>query len=180
MLEFFDKIEAGEFTLIHTLSRQRRCTTPSPSSPHCLDHLCHWRRNYYMLHSRKICKETALHYSNLFPHSTERKTATVTGIFVASKKEQHQLLHCSNYFSQEYDAVEFPVTITENNSPEQSKVCNNLSPVVSVHNKRVHSSNILTINSDWPFSTTPLNPQLLRKRFQVSFLKPHRFWRASP
>ena len=57
----------------------------------------HWGRNYYRSYSEKIksCKETGLHYSNYFPHSTETKTATVTEIFVPSKEKQHQSLHYS-------------------------------------------------------------------------------------
>ena len=56
----------------------------------------------------KSCKETALYYSNSFPRSTERKTVTVTELFVVSKEEQHQSLHYINLFSQEYYAVKFP------------------------------------------------------------------------
>ena len=41
----------------------------------------------------KSCKETGLHRSNEFPHSTERKTVTVIEIFIVSKEEQHQSLH---------------------------------------------------------------------------------------
>ena len=44
----------------------------------------------------KSCKKAGLHYSNYFPHSTERKTVTVTEIVVGSKEDQHQSLHYSN------------------------------------------------------------------------------------
>ena len=93
--------------------------------------LCHWRRTYYILYSEKIksCKEAGLHYSNYFPHGTERKTVTVTEIFAGSKEDQHQSLCYSNSFPQEYYAVKFPLIITENNYPKHKRVCNNLSPM---------------------------------------------------
>ena len=64
----------------------------------------------------KNCKETRLHYSNLFPHGTERKTVTVAKVCLASKEEQQQSLHYHNYFPQELYAVKFPVIIAEKNS----------------------------------------------------------------
>ena len=37
----------------------------------------------------KILYKKGLHYSNQFPHSTEKKNVTVTEMFVPSKEEQH-------------------------------------------------------------------------------------------
>ena len=45
------------------------------------------------------------------------------------KKKQHQSLDYNSSFLQEYYAPKSPVTITENNSPEQKKTkCNNFVP----------------------------------------------------
>ena len=76
-----------------------------------------------MLYSEKIksCKKKWLHYGNCFPHSSERKTVTVTKIVVGSKEDQHQSLHYNKHFPQEYYAVKFPVKITEKNSLKQKK-----------------------------------------------------------
>ena len=47
----------------------------------------------------KSCKGTALHYSNWFSHSTERKNCNCNRkIFVVSKEEQHCSLHYKKEF----------------------------------------------------------------------------------
>ena len=48
---------------------------------------------YYILEKIKFCKESGVHYSAEFPHSTGRKTVTIAEIFVACKEEQQQSSH---------------------------------------------------------------------------------------
>ena len=47
---------------------------------------------------------------------------------MASKEGQQQSLHCSNESPKVFHAVKFAVMITDNDSPKQKPVCNNIVP----------------------------------------------------
>ena len=60
----------------------------------------------------------------------EKKLVSVTEIFVVSKEEEHQSLHCIYELPPTFYAVTFPVIITENTSPPQEQHVIISSPMV--------------------------------------------------